>query len=722
MFVNTQVFREAALDFKKYGRYQDGDYGSYECMDYWERETERVHNGYEVGGVKITGKHYLYLNYLPILRTIETEDFAAKTFKSKKKKVRRDSDFVDFWDEDYILFHTWDIARDGVPGDTFEEQLANLDKISKHLTIPIVRTEENLNGGKNHLWLKPRGVGASWKGAVIPIYNQFFIKNSTTFMVANEEKYLTDDGIYTKYIEYKNTLLGRHDNWRDLGMRENGNFRCAGFRRTFSKQDIGGMHFRASRIESVEDGGVKQLVEVGGKKSSVYGLPINGNPSNIRGKRGHIVYEEFGSFPRVKDTWEVAQQGVEQDGAVFATQYGFGTGGDESNTGIVDLTLMFNDPVTYNILEFTNIYDKELFGLKMAYFTSCLKSLNYIDKDGNTDTESSEKYFDEQREKKKNGSDPTALVKYCAEKPKTPSEALMGSKGNIFPVKELTSHKTKLINTGVHRDLIVTGRLERGINGTVCFKKTGEAPFEDYPVKPNTIVDSPVCIINQPYNRGLGVPKNLYRISVDPYRNDSSSGDSIGSVWVVENPNNLTPYKGDKIVAWYHARPKSQETFNETLFFLAEYYNCKIAPENDEPGGIIDYAKVHKKLHLLEEQFELAYDEKIKTKAGSKKSFGMHIASGKDDLRKLQGDKYIQEWLWRPRGVGLDGVPIYNFNLIYDLGFIEELIKYGERNADRISSFRINMYYEREFLYKEKFVSTEVKQRDAFFTMPLFFN
>lgn len=720
MFINTQVFREPAIHFKKYKRYEDGDYGSLECMDYWERETNRVNNGYEVGGIRITGKHYLYLNYLPILRTIESEDLNQKLFKTKKKKARRDSDFVDFWDEDYILFHTWDIAREGVAGNTFEEQLINLKKISKHLTIPIVESEDNLSGGKNHLWLKPRGVGASWKGAVIPIYNQFFINNSTTFMVANEEKYLTDDGIYTKYLEYKNTLLGRHDNWRDLGLTEKSNFRCAGFRRTFSKQDIGGMHFRASRMESVEDGGVKQLVEVGGKKSSVYGLPINGNPNNIRGKRGHIIYEEFGTFPRVKDTWEVAQQGVEQDGAVFATQYGFGTGGDENNISIADLTLMFNDPTTYNILEFTNIYDKELYGLKSAYFTTCLQSLNFIDKNGNTDQVASEAYFDEEREKKSKGADPTALVKYCAEKPKSPSEALMGVKGNIFPVQEIKAHKTRLLASKLHRELIVTGRLEPTIDGTIKFNKTGEVPYEDYPAKPNSIIDSPICIINPPYNRGIGVPKHMYRITVDPYRNDSSTGDSIGSVWVVENPNNLTAYKGDKIVAWYHARPRDQADFNKNLFYLAKYYNCKIAPENDEPGGIIDYAKVNKLLYLLEEEFELAYDERIKTKSTSKKSYGMHIASGKDDLRKLQGDKYIQEWLWRPRGMSEEG-PILNLHYIYDIGFLEELIQYGQgKNADRISSFRINMYYEREFLYKGKTINTQVKQRDTFFTMNLF--
>jgi hypothetical protein len=65
--------------------------------------------------------------------------------------------------------------------------------------------------------------------------------------------------------------------------------------------------------------------------------------------------------------------------------------------------------------------------------------------------------------------------------------------------------------------------------------------------------------------------------------------------------------------------------------------------------------------------------------------------------------------------------PILNLHYIYDIGFIEELIQYGQgKNADRISSFRINMYYEREFLYKGKTINTQVKQKDSFFTMNLF--
>jgi hypothetical protein len=158
MFINTQYFREAAIHFERYGRYEDGEPNTVEWEEYWDREHDRVYNGYSVGGRKITGKHYLYLNYLPIKRVTEVKDnnyigIHKSKAKHAKKVGKRDLAFPDFWDEDYVIFHSWDIAKYGIT----EEELEQLDK-SVH--IPVIRTPENLSGGHHHLWLKPRGVGA----------------------------------------------------------------------------------------------------------------------------------------------------------------------------------------------------------------------------------------------------------------------------------------------------------------------------------------------------------------------------------------------------------------------------------------------------------------------------------------------------------------------------------------------------------------------------------
>jgi hypothetical protein len=694
-FINTQVFREPAIHFKKYKRYADGDFLSYEWEEYWTKERHRIENGYTVGGVTITGLHYFYLNYLQIEINVTSGDdeFKQKLVKTKVKADRQPG-FVDFWDEDYLLFWTWEIAKQGVQKvhidnynkttlidcTTHEERVKWLKYYSKHLTLPVVEDEYNLAGGLNHLWLKPRGRGASWKGAAKGIYNLYFRRTSKTFFVAHEEKYLNVDGIFNK-VEYLKNYIQTN---------------VSGIRSPFLAERFSSLEFITGYTE-IEDGNAIDK----GIMASVSGVTINGKPDNIRGKRGDIIYEEFGSFPQVKRTWGIAQRGVEQEGIVYGTQTGFGTGGDENAINIEDLSIMFNDPVTYNLLRFTNIYDEELYGLESAYFNSASASLSFKDKDGNSDRVLGQEYLDHVRKIAKEGSDPSAYTQICAELPEKPSEALLTAKGNIFPVQELQTWKTYVLAKKLHIDLVTVGRMDYDENGDVFFGKTDEEIYIDYPIKKGTVIDTPVHILQRPFKREGRVPRNLYRACLDPYRHDGSTGDSVGSFYIIENTNRLTPYKGDKIVAWYNARPLSQDEFSKQCYALAEWYNCKIGIENDETGDFIGYAKRHNKLHLLEEEFELAYDEDITTKKLGKRKFGMHIASGRENLRLLQGDKYIQTWLLRGRGTGEDGKLVKNLHTIYDVGFLEELIQYGRgKNYDRISSFRIGSFYEREVEYK----------------------
>lgn len=690
MFVNTENFREAAIHFDKYGRYADGDYQSWEWEDYWKQEHDRVNNGYEVGGVKITGKHYLYLNYGRIMLNEVKDQNTDGYSKGRKQKADRIEFFPSFWDEDYALFWTWEIAENGI-------SMTEMSKVNAPLTIPIVMTEENLSGGKNHLWLKPRGVGASWKGAIIPIHRQFFGKDNNTFLVAHENKYLTDDGLFDKYKFQRNFLLAN----------------ATGFSRSFSKLDNKDLHYRASRWEKTV---TSDLVEKG-KRTSVYGLTINGKPDNVRGKRGSFVYEEFGSFPQAHVTWGVAQQSVEQEGIVFGTQYGFGTGGDEG-IGIESIDLMFRDTETYNLLQFKDQWSEMYRGEKCAYFTPATQSVTFRDKDGNTDTKKSLEYIMSERAVKANATDPKALPKYCAEKPLTPEEALSSGDQNIFPTDLLMKREAYLKLTKEHLNVVSYGMLENTERG-LRFKidEKGRRSYEKYPVKPADSADSVVAMLHQPYKIKGHVPDNLYRISIDAYRFDDTTGDSLGSIIVIENPNKFTPYKGDRIVAWYHARPNKEDEFSKVAYYLAEYYNAKIAIENDEPGDIIGYAKRNKKyMKYLEEEFQLAFDDNVSMKKTGRRKFGIMMSSGKDDLRIAYGNGYINEWLLRERGINpITGEIKRNLDYVYSLGLIAELIKYRKgRNADRVASLRVNMYYEKELEYN-------LRKPKEKYTLPTFF-
>jgi len=99
--INTAEFSREAQHFIKYGYYTNAPRGTRDYIEYWEEQKRRRVEGYTVGGVRITGKHYGYLNFSQIL--LQEED---STGKRRKKKG-----FPRFYDGDYHYFHGLEKAR-----------------------------------------------------------------------------------------------------------------------------------------------------------------------------------------------------------------------------------------------------------------------------------------------------------------------------------------------------------------------------------------------------------------------------------------------------------------------------------------------------------------------------------------------------------------------------------------------------------------------------------
>jgi hypothetical protein len=154
---------------------------------------------------------------------------------------------------------------------------------------------------------------------------------------------------------------------------------------------------------------------------------------------------------------------------------------------------------------------------------------------------------------------------------------------------------------------------------------------------------------------------------------------------------------------------------------LAEFYNATILLENDQVGDLVSYAKKNRdskgrKLTLyLAEQISAEFQEELATKRTMKRAFGMNMT----EPRKRAGLKMLQEWLVTPRGQNENGDTIYNIDLIYDRGFLEEIKKYDYgKNADRVSSWLIGMYYIREIEYQES--KRSKSQRNSLQDLQLF--
>ena len=108
---NSNKFRKPALTFVETGSYCAYPKGTTEYYSFWDQEVEKCIYGYTAeDGDFITGYHYFYLNYCPIVRQVYREVTNRKTGLKEWKSVSERT-FPDFYDYDYYYFQAieeWD--------------------------------------------------------------------------------------------------------------------------------------------------------------------------------------------------------------------------------------------------------------------------------------------------------------------------------------------------------------------------------------------------------------------------------------------------------------------------------------------------------------------------------------------------------------------------------------------------------------------------------------
>ena len=691
---------------------EDMSYGAQQFAIHW---IKRFVNGTSIGGTYYTGEHLFYLNVCQIERVITNDTGIFKDNSKKARKVGiRDAGFPDFWDEDYKYYSQVDIARWGTrilkdqEGNDLETHVEAYNRIYGHVDTGLIIDEDNLSGGLNHLYLKPRGVGFSWKLGNWNDYNLYLIPNTHNFIFADNTEYLGDkDGIMSKFNKIRGFIQDK----------------CWFLRKNFYKQSMTDYSFATGYKESV---GGSEVIK--GFNSSVNGIPVAGDSDKGRGKRGNCSFEEFGSFPKVGETWQKADPSVNEYDVIFGQIRGGGTGGG-TGEGYADLEQMTYDPKSYRIIRSKNIWEDSYRGDGIAMFTPAYINITYKDNQGNSLVAESKKIMDEEREKKKLSPDPTVYTNHCAEKPYVPNEAFNAVGNNIFPIDLLKAHLADLKHTNRDKDLCRYGDFIIGETGIKFKAELNKYPYEAYPVKAGD-KEGCVVILSEPYKENGKIPANLYIIAVDPYSDEEATDSpSIGSFGVREQINTKTRAKGGIEVCWYDGRPEGfdgQDRFCRRLFYAAEYYNAKIVIENNEKGNIIHWAKTHKDTkgrpftEYLHEQLALGYDVKIATKANMKREFGLHMTEG----RKRQGIKDYQEDLLTPRGerINADGSVkiLRNLNFIYNRGLLQEAISFNGKNADRISARIVMMFALKEFEAKGSRIGNNRTRQDSFFSKPLF--
>ena len=581
---STDKFRQSALFFQEHGCYTLAPRGTTDYIQFWEQETNRCLNGYVAeDGDAITGYHYFYLNYSPIM-ILKEEEYTDR-YGVKRTKRERIFEFPDFWDSDYYYFHAIEEA---------EEQ-------GKHMAV-----------------LKCRQRGYSFKGASMLVRNYELVPGSKNFAVASEQKFLVGDGILTKAWQIMD-FIDKHTAW--------------------SKQRL-----TSTRMERVS--GFKVTDEFGkqteqGYLSAITGVTLKNDPERLRGTRGKLVlFEEGGKFPGLETAWQIERPAVEtDDGVAFGLLIAFGTGGTEG-ASFDGLKKMFYHPDAFNVLGFPNIWDDNAEGTKCGFFAPAYLNLEskeheYMDKDGNSLKDKAiERLIAERNKVREGGASQEAIDRFISERPIKPQEACLELGKNIFPKKLLMDQLTKIRTSTKLQNMkhIVDLSWDNGQVKAVE-KKSGD--ITNYPLKRDDKPRGSVVIWEYPIP---DAPFGLYIGGCDPYDHDESFTNSLGSTFIFKRVRAGEAWN-DVIVAEYTGRPDTAEEYYENVRKLLTFYNARLLFENERKGIYPYFTNKHCD-YLLADQPDKIITEIFKDSKVQRRK-GCHMTK----QIRAYGEGLILEWM-----------------------------------------------------------------------------
>ena len=657
--LNSDKFRQAALFFKEHGQYTLAPRGTTDYIQYWERETDRCLNGYVApDGDAITGYHYFYLNYSPIMKLEEVEYID----RNGDKRIRRERifDFPSFWDYDYYYYNAIEQAED----------------VGKHMAV-----------------LKSRQRGYSFKGASMLVRNYELIPGSKNFAVASEQAFLTGDGLLTKAWQIMD-FCDKHTAWAKKRLSDTRLERESGY------------------IVTDEFGNKTKQ----GYQSLIRGITLKNDLERIRGTRGKLVlWEEGGKFPGLLTAWRIEQPSVEtDDGKAFGLMVAYGTGGTEGGS-FDGLKELFYKPDAYNVLGFPNIWDDNASETKCGFFVpswSNMESLDdeghqrFMDKNGNSKKELAIQELINQRNKiKDGGASQTSIDRFISERPLKPQEAVLELGKNIFPRKLLMDQLTRIRTNKKLQSMKHIVDLSWGENGQVIATEKKSGDITTYHLKKDDKPNGSVVIWEYPVK---DPPFGLYIGGCDPYDHDESFTNSLGSTFIFKRIQAGEAWQ-DVIVAEYSGRPDRAEDYYENVRKLLLFYNARLLFENERKGIYPYFTNKHCD-YLLADQPDKVITEIFKDSKVSRRK-GCHMTK----QIRAYGEGLILEWLMEEYEPGH-----LNIERIYSEPLIEELIENdGVKNVDRLIALCMVMLY-REELFQIKVSAAKDKNKQVeLFELPL---
>lgn len=587
---DMDYFRPAAIHFEKHGCFTFLKPNSNPNSEYnkWLREeTRRCLEGYvrESDGEWVTGLCYFYLNYCPIMLN-------EMVSGSNSIAVRKEG-FPKVWEGIYLRYHYLDQARYG--------GLYN-----------------NFIGGEHGAELARRGCSKSFSLASIMAHNFVLGENilttsrCMTILTAYTKEYLADkDGTISKFTPMID-FIAQHTQWPRRRLKD-------------------------SRNELTWIMGYKDL-DTGiskGTQNSVIGVATKDDTEKLRGKRGYILFEEFGTYKGLLDVYNIARHSVEEGDATFGLLYLVGTSGDDANDFYGAQELLYS-PEGHKIYSIPNVYDKANAGKPRFpyFFPAYLNRLGFYNKDGVSDVVGALVSILKYRYKEKyKTNDPNNIIKAIAELPCTPAEAILKTSYSMFPVADIGERLLQLEAAG-ETDDVYTGDLIIDASGKIEYRPCRKEPIRTFPHKNNKNMEGAFEIFELPKKDGTGkVPSNRYIAGIDPYDDDESETTSLGSIFILD-------LWTDNIVAEYTGRPRTAEEFYEMCRRLLLFYNARANYESNKKG-IFSYFASTNCTYLLTDVLDFLKERGMQKDGYGNKAKGTNASASINDL----GRQLYKSWL-----------------------------------------------------------------------------
>ena len=370
------------------------------------------------------------------------------------------------------------------------------------------------------------------------------------------------------------------------------------------------------------------------------------------------------------------------------------TAGDNESDFASAQEIMYN-PLGYNMQDLPNVYDKEGQGRKLFtfFFPGYMNRAECYDKDGNSDvTKALLEILKDRYLVKYNSTDINSITKRIAEIPITPQEAILKTKGNLFPVTDLNERLNQLDNNPREFDDVYTGTLIQNAKGEVEFCPTTDLPIRDFPLKDNK-AEGALEIFNLPEkNREDRVFPDRYIIGHDPVDDDESDTLSLTSTFVLD-------LWTDQIVAEYTGRKTHADDNFEMVRKLCLFYNAKCLYENNKKGIFAYFSRMNCTYLLADTPEYLKDKDLIKVIGVGNKSKGVNATAPINNY----ANTLIRDWLLKPITViqEVDGeqveTTIFNLYKIRNRALLKELILFNpDINVDRVRALGMVMLYREE--------------------------